>query len=170
MLSSKNSETRASYSERKAASFDGSFALKNSTNLTIGPAVCSIVFRKCCKLSAGTSILARSKVICFTPPPRRSLTMLGSPHSGGGATPGGGGGAYRPTRATVRPINNSGGQVANAIVSPAFSTRSISPIATSGRGANMWPNWLTTTSKLESSKGRLSHLLHASSPQLLQCL
>src|SRR5258708_4204979 len=127
MLSSKYSETSASYSERKAASLAGSLALKNSTNLTIGPAVCSIVFRKCCKLSAGTLILARSKVICSTALPSRSLTMLGSPHSGGGATPGGGGGAYRPATAKLRPTSNSGGQVANAIVPPAFSTLNISP-------------------------------------------
>ena len=82
--------------------------------------------------------------------------MDGAFHNGGGATPGGGEGIYLLTTAKLRPMSNSGGQVANASVPPGFSTRSISPTATSGRGAKMCPNWLTTTSKLESANGRLS--------------
>src|SRR6266568_1616477 len=46
--------------------------------------------------------------------------------------------------------------VRNAIVPPRFSTRSISLIAISGRGANMCANWLSTTSNSPSRKGRLS--------------
>jgi hypothetical protein len=63
---------------------------------------------------------------------------------------------YLDTSANVLPMNSSGGQVENAIVPAGFNTRSISPIATSGRGANMWPNWLTTTSKVPGSNGSCS--------------
>ena len=80
---------------------------------------------------------ARSKTISFTLVPSRSRTTPTSPHLGGGDTPGGGGGMYLPTSAKVEPIKSSGGHVANAIVPPGFSTRSISARATSGRGANM---------------------------------
>src|SRR5262245_37605743 len=80
----------------------------------------------------------------------------GSPHCGGGETPGGGGGIYLDTNVDKLPMNSSGGQVENAIVPPGFSTRSISPMATSGRGANMWPNWLTTTSNVPGSNGSCS--------------
>ena len=66
--------------------------------------------------------------------------------SAGGAAPGGGGGMLRPTKTNMRPVKCSGGQVANAIRPPGLSTRRISAMATSGRGANMWPNWLSTTS------------------------
>ena len=41
------------------------------------------------------------------------------------------------TKRKLLPINSSGGHVANAIVPPGFSTRSISAIATLGRGANI---------------------------------
>ncbi len=88
--------------------------------------------------------------------PRRSATMLGLPHCGGGAAPGGGGGEFLPTKANRRPTKCSGGQVANAMRPPGFSTRRICATVTSGRGANMWPNWLTTTSNWPSGKGRLS--------------
>src|SRR5882724_2209607 len=53
-------------------------------------------------------------------------------------------------------MSNSGGQVENAIVPPDLSTRSISRIATSGRGANMCPNWLRTTSNAPSGNGSAS--------------
>ena len=46
--------------------------------------------------------------------------------------------------------------VANAIWPPGLRTRNSSWVATSGRGAKMWPNWLRTTSKLRSGKGRFS--------------
>ena len=54
-----------------------------------------------------------------------------------GETPGGGGGAYFAASANMRPTIISGGHVENAIVPPGRNTRSISAIATSGRGANM---------------------------------
>src|SRR6266704_4987185 len=83
--------------------------------------------------------------------------MFGSPHWPGGAGFGsGGGGLYCATRANIRPNISSGGHVWNAIVPPRFSTRSISLIAISGRGANMCANWLSTTSNSPSRKGRLS--------------
>src|SRR2546422_10373117 len=56
----------------------------------------------------------------------------------------------------MRPMNNSGGHVWNAMRPPDFRTRSISWMATSGRGAKMWANWLSTTSNSPSRKGRLS--------------
>ena len=43
---------------------------------------------------------------------------------------------------------HSGGHVENASVPPFLRTRSISRATTVGRGANMCPNWLRTTSKL----------------------
>src|SRR5258708_6322752 len=62
------------------------------------------------------------------------------------AAPAGGGGELRPTKANSRPTKCSGGHVANAIRPPALSTRRISVTAIPGRGANIWPNWLTTRS------------------------
>lgn len=53
-------------------------------------------------------------------------------------------------------MQSVGGHVANAIVPPGLSTRSISPVATSARGANMCPNWLSTTSNATSSYGNCS--------------
>ena len=68
----------------------------------------------------------------------------------------------------MRPIINSGGHVLNAIRPPGFKTRSIWPIATSGRGAKMWANWLRTTSNSPSRNGRSStspcfHVMSSSS-------
>ncbi len=101
-------------------------------------------------------MLARSKVTSVTASPRRSRTRRGSPHSTGGDTPDGGGGTYDATSENIRPMNISAGQVEKAIVPPGASTRSISPIATAGRGANMWPYWLTTTSDVPSANGSAS--------------
>ncbi len=53
---------------------------------------------------------------------------------------------WRATKANMRPVKCSGGQVENAIRPPRLSTRSISLVTTAGRGANMCPNWLSTTS------------------------
>src|SRR5439155_15392022 len=53
-------------------------------------------------------------------------------------------------------MNNSGGHVLKAMRPPDFRTRSISSMATSGRGAKMCANWLSTTSNSPSRKGRFS--------------
>jgi hypothetical protein len=82
----------------------------------------------------------RSKKGSLNPPASRSLMTAGFPQSGGGATPGGGGDELRPIKANIRPTKCSGGQVANATLPVGYSTRRISATATSGRGANMWPN------------------------------
>jgi hypothetical protein len=67
---------------------------------------------------------------------------------------GGGGGECRLTKPNLRPTKCSGGQVAKAI-RPCFSTRRIAAIAISGRGANICPNWLSTTSNEASAQGQL---------------
>jgi hypothetical protein len=82
--------------------------------------------------------------------PSRSATVAGLRHCGGGAAPGGSGGPLRPTNANIRPMKCSGGRVANATRPPGLGTRRISATTTSGRGANMCPNWLTTTSSRRS--------------------
>src|SRR5579864_8847506 len=79
----------------------------------------------------------------------------GSPQSAGEATPGGAG-KYLAIRAEERPTCPSGGQLENPMVPPGFNTRNISATATSGRGAKIWPNWLTTMSNAPSSKGKFS--------------
>src|SRR5437867_7785703 len=99
---------------------------------------------------------ARSKTRFVTATPRRSRTMVGSPHWGGGDTKAGGGGKYCPTNVKMRPMHSSGGHVEKAMRPPGLRTRSISRVAISGRGANMWANWLSTTSKAPSANGRLS--------------
>ncbi|MGX1211501.1 hypothetical protein AB7M42_001766 [Bradyrhizobium diazoefficiens] len=141
---SKYSEISASNSARKLLSLSGS-SLYWATSLIKGPIVDSMVRRKCCGLSADGVIMSISKERSFAFPARRSATIFGSPHNTGDATPSGGG-RWRPIIANIRPTYRCGGQVENAMVPPGFSTRSISPMATSGRGANMWPNWLSTTS------------------------
>src|SRR5438132_10446353 len=65
-------------------------------------------------------------------------------------------------------MNSSGGHVLKAMRPPDFRTRNISLMATSGRGAKMWANWLSTTSNSPSRNGRLStspcfHVMSSSS-------
>src|SRR5689334_4978654 len=99
-------------------------------------------------LKAGVKRMARSNNISLTLSTKRSRTKEGFPQSGGGETPSGGG-RYLETNENISPVKSSGGHVENAIVPPGFNTLSISEIATSGRGANMCPNWLRTKSNSE---------------------
>ena len=91
-------------------------------------------------------MVPRAKNGGSNPTASRSLTMAGLPHIGGGMAPGGGAGEWRAMKANNRPTKCSGGQVASTTRPPGLSTRRISAMATSGRGANMWPNSLVTTS------------------------
>src|SRR6516225_728438 len=79
--------------------------------------------------------------------PGRLRTTEGSPHGGGGDTNAGGKGKRLPIHVKRRPTHSSGGHVEKAMLPPGLRTLSISRVATSERGANIWPNWLSTVSK-----------------------
>ena len=100
--------------------------------------------------------MPRSNVTSRTAAPSRWTTMFGSPHCPGGAGFGSAGGRYLPPSANNLPTKSSGGHVLNAMRPPGLRTRSISRIATSGRGAKMCANWLSTTSNSLSRNGRAS--------------
>lgn len=107
-------------------------------------------------LSPGCINLSRSKTILSVRDDRRFRTISIFPYKTGDFAPSGGGGPYFELIWKKLPINNAGGQVEKAIVSFGLCPLNISLRATEGLWANMWPNWLTTTLKLASSKGRSS--------------
>src|SRR5262245_60606707 len=93
--------------------------------------------------------------ICSPLPLNLARTVVSSPHWSGEGNPGGGG-KCRAKTANIFPTKPWGVQLASAIRPPGLVTRHNSLTTRSGRGVNMTPYMLTTTSKLASGYGMAS--------------